>query len=439
MATSGTPTNTGGFCRDCLSVAKPTSKRCGNCGGPRILRHRELHKLAIAHLDCDAFYAAVEKRDNPELIDRAVIIGGGRRGVVSTACYVARIRGVHSAMPMFKALKACPDAVVIRPDFAKYTKVSAQIRELMQTLTPLVEPISIDEAFMDMAGTDRLHGASPARSLARLQKRIEDDVGITVSIGLSFNKFLAKIASDHDKPRGFSVIGRAEATTFLADQPVGLIWGVGQAMQTRLARDGIHRISTLQNMDEAELIRRYGSIGGRLFHLSRAEDRRTVKARVGAKSISAERTFAEDISDNHELMARLRSLCEGVARRLKRANLAGLTVTLKLRTDSFASRTRSRQLADPTQLADRIFQTSADMLARETDGTRFRLIGVGISEFTDPKLADPDDLVDRQAGKRARAEAAMDVIRGKFGDRSVELGLVFETGKDRNPPKSPQR
>lgn len=438
MATPGT-INAKGFCRDCFSAAEPAAKRCSSCGGPRLLHHRELHDLSIAHLDCDAFYAAVEKRDNPDLTDKAVIIGGGRRGVVSTACYVARIRGVHSAMPMFKALKACPDAVVIRPDFAKYSRVSAEVRDLMQTLTPLVEPISIDEAFMDMAGTERLHGASPASSLAQLQQRIEEEVGITVSIGLSFNKFLAKIASDRDKPRGYSVIGRSEAKAFLADQPVGLIWGVGQAMQARLARDGIHKISTLQRMEETELVRRYGSMGRRLSRLARAEDDRTVEPRLGPKSVSAERTFDNDISDAHELRARLRTLCEGVAGRLKRAYLAGLTITLKLRTGAFTTRTRSRQLPDPTQLAERIFQTSADLLSREADGTRFRLIGVGVSEFADPKLADPDDLVDPQAEKRAKAEAAMDTIRRKFGDRSVELGLVFDSDQRRGSDKPARR
>ncbi len=428
-----------GFCRDCLSPTAATANRCRVCGSPRLLRHDELDALAVAHLDCDAFYAAVEKRDKPELTDKPVIIGGGRRGVVATACYVARIRGVHSAMPMFKALKACPDAVVIRPDFDKYSRVGRQVRDLMRSFTPLVEPISIDEAFMDLSGTERLHGAAPALALARLQKQVETEIGITVSIGLSFNKFLAKIASDLEKPRGYAIIGKAEATSFLADKPVSLIWGVGKAMQARLARDGIHRIRALQRLDEAELARRYGSMGLRLARLARADDRRSVEPRSGAKSISAERTFADDIADPHELSARLRSLCEGVARRLRRAGLAGLTITLKLRTDAFRTLTRSRQLADPTQLADRIYGAAADLLSREADGTSFRLIGVGISDFTDPRLADPEDLVDRHAGKRAAAEAAIESIRGKFGDDAVELGLVFDSDRGESRSKPPQR
>jgi len=293
--------------------------------------HAELDRLAIAHLDCDAFYAAIEKRDDPALADKPVIVGGGRRGVVSTACYLARIHGVHSAMPMFKALKACPEAVVIPPNMEKYAKVGREVRALMLELTPLVEPLSIDEAFMDLAGTERLHHASPALSLARLAQRIENDLGITVSIGLSFNKFLAKIASDLRKPRGFSVIGREEAVAFLASKPVSLIWGVGKAMQTRLAEDGIRTIGALQRLPETDLAQRYGSMGFRLSRLSRAEDSRSVDPRGEAKSVSAETTFNEDIADPRRLTAILRSLSEKVSRRLKQQGLAGRTVTLKLK------------------------------------------------------------------------------------------------------------
>ncbi len=419
-----------GFCRDCLRTVPARADRCPSCGSPRLIRHDELFRLTIAHLDCDAFYAAIEKRDAPEIADKPVIVGGGKRGVVATACYIARIRGVRSAMPMFKALEACPDAVVIRPDFEKYSRVGREVRALMQELTPLVEPLSIDEAFMDLSGTERLHHAPPALALARLQNRVESEIGITVSIGLSFNKFLAKIASDLEKPRGFSVIGRAEATTFLATKPVGLIWGVGKTMQARLAEDGIHTIGALQRMDEADLGRRYGSMGLRLARLSRGDDRRSVDPRGEAKSVSAETTFETDLADPHELKAILRALSEKVSRRLKKAELAGVVVTLKLKTADFRLRTRSRHLADPTQLADRIFQAGSELLAREADTrTKFRLIGIGVSEFADLALADPDDLIDPAATKRARAEHAVDVIRDRFGTNAVELGLVFDTGR----------
>jgi DNA polymerase-4 len=417
-----------GFCRDCLKPAPPGAVRCLACGSPRLVRHPELSRLAIAHIDCDAFYAAVEKRDDPSLEDKPVIVGGGRRGVVTTACYIARIRGVRSAMPMFQALKACPDAVVIPPNIEKYARVGREVRALMLEVTPLVEPLSIDEAFLDLAGTERLHGAAPAMTLARLARRIEAEIKITVSIGLSFNKFLAKVASDLSKPRGFSVIGQAEAIEFLREKPVSLIWGVGKAMQARLNEDGIRTIGALQRMEEAELARRYGAMGIRLARLARADDRRAVEPDGEAKSVSAETTFEVDIADPQALKAILRRLAEKVSRRLKHAGLAGRTVTLKLKTAEFRLRTRSRQLADPTRLADRIYATGTELLSPEADGTKYRLIGIGISDFADPRLADPADLVDRGAAKRAAAEAAMDRIRGKFGNQAVELGLVFDKG-----------
>ncbi len=423
------------LCLDCLRRSTAVATRCRHCGSPRLVAHPELDALTIAHLDCDAFYAAIEKRDDPSLADRPLIIGGGRRGVVATACYIARIDGVHSAMPMFRALKLCPEAVVLPPNMEKYARVGREVRALMLELTPQVEPLSIDEAFMDLAGTERLHNASPALSLARLARRIEAEIGITVSIGLAPNKFLAKIASDLRKPRGFSVIGRAEAVAFLAPRPVGTIWGVGKAMQARLAADGIRTVGALQRIPEADLVRRYGTMGLRLARLSRAEDGRKVDPRGEAKSVSAETTFDEDIADKRRLAAILRSLAEKVSRRLKHQGLAGRTVTLKLKTADFRIRTRSRQLADPTRLADRIFLEGSALLAREADGTRFRLIGIGISDFEDPARADPADLVDRQATRRAAAEAAMDAIRGKFGNRAVETGLVFDLGPAPRRPR----
>ena len=189
------------FCRDCLHDLDIAARRCGECGSPRLVRHAALPSLTFAHIDCDAFYATVEKRDNPELADKPVIIGGGKRGVVSAACYISRTFGVRSAMPMFKALALCPSAIVIPPDMAKYVRVGREVRRAMQALTPLVEPLSIDEAFLDLGGTQRVHGMIPAKVLARFARKVEGDIGITVSVGLSCNKFLAKIASDMDKPR----------------------------------------------------------------------------------------------------------------------------------------------------------------------------------------------------------------------------------------------
>ncbi|MDD1500239.1 DNA polymerase IV [Agrobacterium sp. CNPSo 3708] len=418
-----------GFCRDCLAGQPEGTKRCRQCGSPRLLYHDELYDLSIAHIDCDAFYASVEKRDNPDLIDKPLIIGGGKRGVVSTACYIARIHGVRSAMPMFKALEACPDAVVIKPNMEKYSQVGRQVRMMMQDLTPLVQPISIDEAFLDLSGTERLHHDPPARVLAQFARRVEKEIGITVSVGLSYCKFLAKVASDLQKPRGFSVIGEREATRFLATRPVTTIWGVGKAFAATLEADGIRMISQLQEMEETDLMRRYGTMGQRLYRLSRGIDDREVHTNDPAKSVSAETTFFNDISRYEDLVPVLRSLSEKVAWRLKKNATAGQTVVLKMKTADFKSRTRNKRLEDPTQLADRIFRTGLSLLERETDGTKFRLIGIGVTDLCDPAQADPPDLVDKTAGRRAAAEAAMDKLREKFGKGTVETGYTFGAKK----------
>ena len=411
------------LCRDCLSDAPDEARRCKACGSLRIRSHSELARLGIAHLDCDAFYAAIEKRDDPSLRDKPVIVGGGsRRGVVSTCCYVARIFGVRSAMPMFKALELCPQAVVVRPDFTKYTAAAKKIREMMRALTPLVEPLSLDEAYLDLSGTERLHGVPPAKTLAALAGKIEAEVGISVSIGLSFNKFLAKLASELDKPRGFAVIGRAEALTFLRDKPVGFIRGAGVALQARLAKDGITHIAQLQDMSEKELANRYGNIGLWLHRLSHAQDTRTVEPDGELKSISSESTFDANISAFAELEAILWRQAERVSTRAKESEVGGRTVVLKLKTASFKTRTRSVSLDAPTQLADRIFRTAREALRKEADGTAYRLLGVGISHIAPASDCDPLDLVDDGAGKRAAAEHAMDKVREKFGADAVKKG-----------------
>jgi DNA polymerase-4 len=400
-----------------------------------VIRHPELHGLMLAHIDCDAFYAAVEKRDRPELADQPVIIGGGTRGVVSTACYIARIHGVRSAMPMFKALEACPNAVVIKPDMEKYARVGRQVRAMMEELTPMVQPISIDEAFLDMNGTQALHRDSAARVLARFARRVESEIGITVSVGLSYCKFLAKVASDLDKPRGFSVIGEAEAFSFLTPKPVGLIWGVGKAFGDRLAQDGIRTIGQLQTMEETDLIRRYGTMGQRLYRLSRGLDDRRVEPREDAKSVSAETTFNTDYSRAEDLVPVLRALSETVAHRLKAAQIAGSTVVLKLKSRDFKIRTRNRKLDDPTRYADRIFRTGLQLLEKELDGTQYRLLGIGVSDLTDAARADPPDLIDPLGTKRAVAETAMDKVRAKFGTKSLETGYTFGRGMRGRPKR----
>jgi DNA polymerase IV len=411
------------FCRDCLADATREGGRCGACGSPRLLRHKELATLTVAHIDCDAFYATVEKRDDPSLAAEAVIVGGGKRGVVAAACYVARIYGVRSAMPMFEALRLCPHAKVIRPNIEKYSKAGREVRQMMFELTPLVEPLSIDEAFLDLSGTTRLHGMSPAKALARFATDVESKLRITVSIGLSCNKFLAKVASDLDKPRGFAVLGADEAAAFLAPKPIGFIFGVGAVSAARYARDGLHRIADLQKLSEIELMRRYGEEGRRLSRLARGIDERNVNAARETKSVSSETTFERDIADLRTLERVLWGLAEEVSARLKDKELAGATVTVKLKTADFKIRTRAQSLESPTQLAGRIFAAARVLLEREIDGTRFRLLGVGVSAIASALDADPADLVD---GRAALAEHAVDHLRARFGDGVLVRGLAFD-------------
>jgi DNA polymerase-4 len=415
---------TAGFCRDCLTDAQHGA-RCPACRSPRLARHAEIGTLTIAHVDCDAFYATVEKRDDPSLNDKPLIVGGGQRGVVTTACYIARTFGVRSAMPMFEARRLCPHATIVRPNMEKYAGVSRQVRALMLELTPQVEPISIDEAFMDLTGTERLHGMSAAKSLARFAAKVEREIGITVSVGLSCNKFLAKIASDLDKPRGFAVLGQAEAAGFLAGKPVSFIYGVGKVAAARLTNDGFRLIADLQRADPRDLIRRYGAEGQRLARLCRGDDARDVNPDRERKSVSAENTFERDLSSFRPLEKRLWAAAEEVSDRLKEKNLAGSTVTLKLKTADFRILTRARSLDSPTQLAGRIFAVGRDLLAREVNGTRYRLLGVGVSALTDADDADPADLVDTGATRRAAAERAIDRVRGKFGHDAMVKGLEF--------------
>ncbi len=411
------------FCRDCLADALPQHLRCAACGSPRLLRHDELDTLAIAHVDCDAFYAAIEKRDDPTLAAEPVIVGGGKRGVVATCCYIARTFGVKSAMPMFEALRLCPQAKVIRPNFEKYVKAGREVRKMMLALTPLVEPLSIDEAFLDLSGTARLHGMSPAKALARFAVVVEKNLKITVSIGLSCNKFLAKIASDLDKPRGFAVLGAGEAPAFLAAKPVSFIYGVGKVSAARFSRDGFHRIADLQRVDEIELMRRYGEEGRRLARLARGIDTRDVSAERETKSVSSETTFEHDMSDFRSLERILWELAEDVSGRLKSKELAGATVTVKLKSADFKIRTRARSLGSPTQLARRIFAAARGLLEHEIDGTRYRLLGVGVSALASADEADPADLVD---GRTAQAEHAVDQVRARFGEGAVIRGLAFD-------------
>lgn len=409
-----------------MSPNAPEQRRCAACGRPRVVAHPELYDLGIAHMDCDAFYASVEKRDNPALEGKPLIIGGGRRGVVSTACYVARIRGVRSAMPMFQALKLCPEAVVMAPRMEVYADVSRQIRAMMADLTPAVEPLSLDEAFMDLRGTARLHGAPPAVMLARLVERMRTELGVTGSIGLSHNKFLAKIASDLDKPRGFSVIGEAETADFLKGKPVGLIWGVGQAGQAALEAAGIRTFADLLRWERRDLHARFGAMGDRLWHLARGQDHRRVDARAPVKSISNETTFHEDTGDSDILDGHIWRLAEKVSDRAKAKGLAGRVVTLKLKRADHSGLTRRQSLRDASQMADTIYRTARVLMDGAASEAPFRLLGVGLSDLVDESAADRSgDLLDPGARRRGEAERASDEIRRRFGPDAIRKGRAL--------------
>ncbi|MBK18470.1 MAG: DNA polymerase IV [Rhodospirillaceae bacterium] len=431
------------LCRDCFETGPSedgVTDLCPDCGSARVISHKELNTLSIAHIDCDAFYATVEMRDDPSLKGKPVLVGGkGGRGVIMAASYEARKFGCRSAMPMFKARKLCPQAIIVRPNMAKYSVVGREVRKLMHDTTPLVEPISIDEAFLDLSGTEKLHGGAPAHTLARLADRVENEVGITVTVGLSHNKFLAKIASDLDKPRGFSVVGRSETLGFLDTLPVSKLWGVGKALQRKLHADGFHEIGSLRACSEEFLVERYGSIGSRLSRFSYGNDNRRVDPKGNRKSISSESTFFNDIRSADELIKRLWPLSEKVAARAKAAELSGRVITVKFKTDRFLIRTRRRTLTDPTQLAEVIWRTGADLVKKEARGTAYRLIGIGISDFSPADHADPPDLGNPDGERIKVVEQTIDNVRARFGTDAIKKGRGLKPEKNDRTSRPPAR
>ena len=411
------------FCRDCFWRGEVAVRRCPDCESPRIVAHEDLGALSIAHMDCDAFYASVEKRDRPELRDQAVIVGGGKRGVVTTCCYIARIKGVRSAMPMFRALKLCPEAVVIKPDFTKYRTESRRILGMAGELTPLIQNLSLDEAWMDLSGTERLHGSPPAITLAKLQARIEAETGLTVSIGLAIDKFLAKVASDLDKPRGFSVIGQ-EAQAFLAPRPVGILPGVGPAMVQSLEKAGYRTVGDLARAEPRALVDRFGSLVLRLSQLAHGQDARAVNPNEARKGISAETTFNDDISNRGALEDILAELSEKVARHARADGLAGRVVTLKLRTTDFKIHTRRRTIPVATQTAKTLFAVGRELLAPEATGRPYRLIGIGLAALIEAAAVEGDFFAGDEK-KALAGEKTLDAIRAKFGAGAVTSGRIF--------------
>lgn len=412
---------TAGLCRDCLAAVTGEGA-CAACGSTRVARHAELSTLAIAHIDCDAFYASVEKRDRPELRDQAVIVGGGTRGVVTTACYIARKSGVRSAMPMFKARALAPHAIIIKPDMAKYAEVSRQVRAIFRATTPLVEPVSLDEAYLDLSGTEALHGRTPAATLAFIANQVEREVKITVSVGLSWSKLLAKFASEMDKPRGFGVIGHGDAQAVLAPKPVRALAGVGPKFEQELVAKGFKTIGDLQAAGERGLRAALGSRGIWLAARAFGRGSSSVEPDRETKSVSAENTFDRDIAGIAALEAEMWPLAERVAERLKKGGISGRVVVLKLKHHDFRLLTRRRALAQPTQTAETIFATGRRLLAEAAGDGRFRLIGIGVDEIADAGLADQPDLFARAGPEATKLEQAMDKLRGRFGKDAIGRG-----------------
>jgi DNA polymerase-4 len=403
--------------------------------------HDELFSLSLAHIDCDAFYCSVEKRDNPALANRPVIVGGEQRGVVAAACYIARTYGIRSAMPTWQAKRACPELVIIKPRMAVYQTIGQQIREMMQALTPLVQPLSIDEAFLDLAGTQKLHHASPALSLARLQQHIKTELRLTVSIGLAANKSMAKIASDQDKPNGFYVIGAAEAKSWLKDRPASLLFGLGKSQMAKLKAAGVHSCGDIVNLPAGQQQSLFGSDAQRLVNLASGIDNRPVVPYSRAKSISSETTFSENISELDTLLAIAESLSAKVSRQLKAKRRAAIRVTVKLKFPTHRLITRSRTLAAPTQMHHDIFDAASDVLRAEIgNGKSYRLLGVGV-ELSEQDIGENGDaptslldIVDDNRQKRNKLEAAIDQLHEKLGDD------VLKTGRQlKKPEKAPKK
>ena len=429
------------LCRSCGLAgylgAPLTDQLCPDCGSGQLLQHPELLDLSLAHIDCDAFYASVEKADNPALQDKPVIVGGGKRGVVAAACYIARQFGVRSAMPSWQALQKCPHAVVIRPRMARYQEISRKIRAKMLSLTPLVEPLSIDEAFLDLSGTQKLHRRSPAEMLAALQSEIVAELGLTVSVGLSYNKSLAKMASDQDKPNGFFVLGTTEAADWLASRPVSILFGLGKASVARLEQAGYQTCRDLVQAEPAQLRALLGSQTDRLTALAKGTDPRPVTPVSRAKSLSAETTFDTDISDYAELEAELELLSQKVSRRLKKAGLQGRRVQLKLKTDTHRILTRSKTLTQPSNRHFILFEAAAELLRAECRPGRFwRLLGIGMEGFDGAGAQALPDLFapEKEDSRRAGLEEALDRLHEKMGGEAVATGRHF-TRQTRRPDR----
>ncbi len=381
--------------------------------------------LTILHIDMDAFYASVEQRDRPELRGLPVIVGGvGNRGVVSAASYEARRFGVRSAMPSATARRLCPEGVFLPVRMAHYAQVARQIREIFLSITPLVEPLSLDEAFLDVRGCESLHG--PAREIGRrVKERIKADTGLTASVGVAPNKFLAKLASDHGKPDGFVVVPPEQVTEFLAPLPVGRLWGVGAKGEKRLHALGVRTVGQLAALPERVMVDHFGKSGRHLWELAHGRDERAVTPDREAKSISTETTFPEDVGDREALRAWLLDLVDELAGRLRKEGVRARTVDLKVRSSDFSTRTRALSLPDATDATDVLWRAALRLFERSVteEVLPLRLLGVGASNLTREGMV--QRLLFEDDDRSEALDRTIDAIRGRLGPGAIRRGSTL--------------
>ncbi len=393
-------------------------------------------KRAILHVDMDAFYAAVEERENPALRGKPVVVGsepkeGRGRGVVATANYAARRYGIGSAMPISEAWRRCPKAVYLRPRMRLYAEVAQRVREIFERFTDLIEPISIDEAFLDVTASRRLYGDGPAIA-ARIKRAIREEERLTASIGCARSKFIAKIASDLDKPDGLVVVKGGREAQFLAPLPIGRLWGAGPKALERFRRLGCATIGEVASLDPDVLVRAFGdSMGERFSRLSRGIDDRPVVPDHVRKSLGKETTFGEDVADRKVVERALLGLTEQVAASLRRKHLAGATVTVKLRWEGFETITRRRTLKEPVNTVEKIWPVAQELLrAGDRPRLRVRLVGVTLSSL-DRAASGQADLFVPDTGVDTRVAEAVDALTEKFGSGTVTRAALLEEAEDR--------
>jgi DNA polymerase-4 len=388
----------------------------------------------ILHIDMDAFYASVELIDRPELRGTPVIVGGGSRSVVLSATYEARALGVHSAMPMSRARRLCPQATVIEPTHGRYSLVSAGVMEIFRSVTPLVEPLSLDEAFLDVSGAMRRLG-SPAQIGALIRDRVADEQRITCSVGVASTKFVAKLASTRAKPDGMLVVPAAGVVAFLHPLPVASLWGVGEKTEKELVRLGLHTVGDIANTPRETLVRALGQASGAHLHaLSWGRDERSVVAHEPDKSIGAEETFARDVDDPDVVRRELLRFCERTAARLRDGGMVGRTVSIKVRFADFTTITRSRTLRDPTDVAAEVFATARALFdALGLDRARLRLIGVRVEGLAEAQTAPRQMLLGDRVHGRREAEQAADRAAARFGSGAVRPASLVSDDRPRRP------